>query len=154
MSALVDSQPADARSLDQAQRNALIVSAVLVDETWQVLSRYGDPIWEFRGRTTNRSVSRNKIDFNKVPEVFRELLRAIMYRYVRRGRFGSSRPGSKSDRKLFTVSIRFFRYLQQLKLDQLSAATPMVCAMYPRGNPMPTRSGGQIRPTAINNICW
>ena len=151
MSALVDSQPADARSLDQAQRNALIVSAVLVDETWQVLSRYGDPIWEFRGRTTNRSVSRNKIDFNKVPEVFRELLRAIMYRYVRRGRFGSSRPGSSQIERLFTVSIRFFRYLQQLKLDQLSAATPMVCAMYLHEyKSMPTRSGGQVRPTAIN----
>ena len=152
MSVLVESQPWDIRPLDQAQRDALIVSAVLVDGAWRVLSQYGDSAWRFHGGATNRAASKNQIDFNKVPEAFREQQKAMLYRYLRRGRFGNARASSGQVERLFTMSGLFLRFLEQLKLGRLSAATPMVCAMYVHEcRSRTTHTGKPVDPASIKN---
>jgi hypothetical protein len=130
VSALIDDQPTDVRALTNAERDALIISAVCVDGTWRILSRYGDMIWDVPGVTTNQAASITKHDFKRAPTAFIEVLKAIMYRYLRRGRFGTSAASGRQFGSMFTHLISFLRFLEKMKQDRLSAATPMLCSMY------------------------
>lgn len=151
MSLLIDSQPGDVRKLTGSERDALIVSAICVDGTWQVLSRYGDSIWEIRGATTNRAKSTNRHDFSKVPQEFREQLKAILYRYLRRGRFGEKKAGARQFRQLFVLALDFLRFVRKRGVVRLSAVTPMVCSMYVHEcRTRISRFGRVLAPVSIN----
>jgi integrase len=124
------SQPGDVRGLPESERDALIISATQVDGQWVILSRYGDDIWQLHGFTTNVPASKKRLDFGTVPPAFRPVMKALMYRYLRRGRNGVSRPKGAIMRQTFSNIGPFLRYLETLKLDHLGAVTPMVCATY------------------------
>lgn len=123
-------QPGDVRGLPESERDALIISATQVDGQWVILSRYGDDIWHLDGFTSNVPVSKKRLDFGTVPQAFRGVMKAMFYRYLRRGRRGAVRPKGSRVRGAFSDAIPFLRYLEALKLDHLGAATPMVCATY------------------------
>jgi integrase len=129
-SAFFAAQPGDVRGLSESERDTLIVSSIQIDGKWVILSRYGDDIWQLDGFTSNVEMSRKRLDFNKVPSAFREVMKAMLYRYLRRGRNNGMRPKGASMRILFQYSLPFLRHLQALKLDHIYAATPMVCATY------------------------
>ena len=123
-------QPSDMRGLTESERDALIISATQVDGQWVILSRYGDDTWHLDGFTTNAKPSHKRLDFGNFPPVFRTVMKAILYRYLRRGRRGVGRPKGHALRQLFSDARPFLRHLVALKLDHLGAVTPLICATY------------------------
>ena len=123
-------QPGDVCELPEAERDALIISSIQVDGKWIILSRYADNIWWLTGFTSNVKTSRKRLDFDTVPPAFREGMKAIFYRYLRRGRYGGARPKGGSIHTLFQFSKPFLRHLEALKIDRICAATPMICSLY------------------------
>ncbi|AYF88138.1 integrase [Pseudomonas sp. DY-1] len=123
-------QPSDARGLPEPERDALIISATQVDGQWVIRSRYGDNIWHLDGFTSNAQASRKWLDFSTVPPAFRAVMKAMLYRYLRRGRRGAVRPKGAMLQKNFCDARLFLRHLEALKIDQLGAVTPLVCKTY------------------------
>lgn len=121
-------QPGDVRGL--SERDALIISASQVDGQWVILSRYGDDIWQLDGFTSNTPASQKRLDFGLVPLAFRAVMKAMFYRYLRRGRRGAARPKGSSIKAIFHDVMPFLRHLEALKLDHIGAVTPLVCATY------------------------
>ena len=126
----VKSQPDEVRGLPESQRDTLIVSATQVDGQWVILSRYVDDVWQLDGLTSNVPPSHKRLDFGSVPQVFRAVMKAMLYRYLRRGRVGGGRPKGGALREFFIGSRLFLRYVEALKLDHLGAITPLICSTY------------------------
>lgn len=124
------SQPGDARDLPESERDALIISATQVDGQWVILSRYGDDIWHLDGFTSNVQVHRKRLDFSAVPEPFRAAMKAMFYRYLRRGRAHQQRPKGATVFGSFHNTLHFLRYLLTLGVDHLGAVTPFTCTSY------------------------
>lgn len=123
-------QPNDVYELAESERDALIISATKVGEHWVILSCYGDDTWQLDGFPNNISTSKTRLDFSIVPPVFRAVMKAALYRYLRSGRTDSGRPKGGIVRQLFFNAMIFLRHLKVLKLDHLGAVTPLVCASY------------------------
>ena len=123
-------QPGDVRGLPEDERDALIISATQLDGQWIILSRYCDDIWQLDGFTNNVGAGRRRLDFRTVPTAFRAVLKAIFYRYLRRGRSGLGRPKGSTLRTFFTKVKPFLQYLEALGLDHLGAVTPLICTTY------------------------
>ena len=123
-------QPGDVRELSEYERDALIITATKVDGEWVILSRYADDIWHLDGFTSNQSSYHRRLDFSRVPSAFRAVVKAMLYRYVLRGREGAGRPKGSTTVKLFNDAMPFLRHLEMLKLERLSAVTPMICTAY------------------------
>ncbi|AVZ17511.1 integrase [Pseudomonas aeruginosa] len=123
-------QPGDVRGLPESERDALIISAIQVDGQWVIRSRYGDDIWHLEGFTSNVKASGKRLDFGTVPPAFRAVMKAMLYRYLRRGRLGAKRPKGVALHQCFSNARPFLRHLEALKLDHLGAATPQICKAY------------------------
>lgn len=123
-------QPIDLRSVGHDERDRMVVAAIQVDGTWQILCRYGDDMWQIPGSATNSGTNGGRIHFLKIPAQFREVTKAILWRYLRKGREGAKRPSASSVRKLFDNALAFFRYLDRIKITQLSMVSPMTCSTY------------------------
>ena len=123
-------QPNDVHGLAESERDALIISATKVDGQWVIRSRYGDEKWQLEGFSTNVPPGKRGVDFGTVPPAFRAVMKAMLYRYIQRGRRGAGRPKGVIVRQWFCDVRPFLRHLEALKLHQLRMVTPMVCAAY------------------------
>lgn len=123
-------QPGDVRGLPKSERDALIITATQVGGKWIIISRYGDDIWQLDGFTSNVQANQRRLDFGRVPPAFRAVMKAMVYRYLRRGRRESGRPKGAAVRGVFSNAMPFLRHLGTLKLDHLGAVTPLICATY------------------------
>lgn len=124
------SQPVDVRGQSKTERDALIINATQVDGRWVILSKYGDDVWHLSGFTTNVPRATRLIDFSKIPESFISVMKAIVYRYLRRGR-GVGRPPKGGTLKSFFGNARpFLRYLEALNIRSFGAVNAMICANY------------------------
>jgi len=128
--ARIAAQPDSVRSLPDAERDRLIISAVKVNGTWVIKSLYGHDVWELTGAPSNRAAGHTRLDFSRVPKAFRSVVKEVMYRYSVRGREGSARPAATTMVVLLGRLLPFLRHLAALKLEHLGSVTPMVCAMY------------------------
>lgn len=124
------SQPADVRGLPETKRDALIVTATQVDGRWVIISQYGDDIWQLNGFTSNVGKADRLLDFSKIPETFQSVMKAMTYRYLRRGRNLGKRPKGGTLANFFSNARLFVRYLQTLNIPNFGAVTPMTCANY------------------------
>lgn len=118
------------KGLGADDRDALIVSMRKVDGTWIIASRYGDDVWWPSGSTTNTAKCRTKLDFAVVPEVFRDVTKAMVYRFMRRGRDGRMRPSAAHLVRTLTNMKLFLSYVHGLGITSLSSITPLVCSTY------------------------
>lgn len=125
-----DSLPANVKELTESERDALIVSSIQVNSHKVILSRYGDDIWLLNGFTSNSLNSKSRLNFNRLPPQFRTVMKAILYRYLYRGRAGQKRPRGITLFQFFGHAQFFLRHLNTLKITNFSAVTPMVCATY------------------------
>lgn len=124
------SQPNDVRRMNSLERDQLIVSFVRVNGICLTRSHYGDQVWHLIGGTTNQAESHKTINFSGVPVDFQACCKQLMYRYIRRGRDLGVVPSAATIFSKFTHVVRFFNYLESLRIDDLSKVTPMVCANY------------------------
>ncbi|MCQ9471129.1 integrase [Pseudomonas alliivorans] len=123
-------QPDDVRGLQTCELDALIITAIQVDGQWVILSRYGDDIWQLNGVSNNTAPNQKRLNFCTVPPVFRAAMKAILYRYLRRGRRGTGRPKGRMMRQMFSGVLSFLRYLEALTIYHLGAVTPLICVNY------------------------
>lgn len=128
--ARLTSQPGDVRGVPESERDTLIISATQIDGQWVILSSYADDIWQLDRFSSNVPANKKRLDFRTVPQAFRAVMKAILYRYLRRGRSGASRPKGAHLRETLSHARTFLRHLEALKLDHLGAVTPLVCATY------------------------
>lgn len=128
--ATITAQPGDVRELSDSERDKLIITATQVDGKWIIRSRYGDDSWQLNGFPNNVPTNKRQINFGTVPPAFRAAMKAIFYRYLRRGRSGADRPRGATVCELFNGSLPFLRHLDALKLGRLGAANPMIAATY------------------------
>lgn len=128
--AAITAQPGDVRGLSDSERDRLIITANQVDGHWVIISRYGDDVWYLTGFPKNVALSDRRIAFDTVPPVFRQVVKAVFYRYLRRGRDGTDRPRGATITGLFTGLSPFLRHLDSLKLNQLGSVTPIIAATY------------------------
>ena len=130
--ATITAQPGDVRGLSDSEQDRLIISANQVDGHWVIISRYGDDVWYLNGFPKNVAISDRRIAFDTVPPVFRQVVKAVFYRYLRRGREAGARPRGATITGLFTGLSPFLRHLDALKLSQLGSVTPVLAATYVR----------------------
>ncbi len=130
LSPMITAQSGDVRGLSNKERDKLIITASQVDGHWVILSRYGDDVWHLSGFPANIPIKGRRICFDTVPPPFREIMKAVFYRFLRRGRDGTDRPRGGTIIGLFNGLSPFIRHLDALKISQLSSVTPMIAAMY------------------------
>ncbi|HDV6325016.1 TPA: hypothetical protein RJR39_001055 [Burkholderia cenocepacia] len=123
-------QPLTVQGVPEQERDALIISTQKVSGYWIVLSHYRDDRWQVAGQPTNTIPSVQGIDFGKIPEIYRATMKAILYRYICRGRSGQKRPSARSIVKLAGDAIPFLRHLERLGIARLADVTPVVCSVY------------------------
>lgn len=126
----IESQFNDVRGLTEGARDALIVCAIRVEGKWVVRSRYGDDSWQFVDLPSNIQPSHGRLDFHRVPPTFRAVMKAIMYRYMHRGREGQLKPKGGTLGNFFDSAIPFLRYLDSLKVAHLRAINPIIFLNY------------------------
>lgn len=118
------------RGLAHQERDALIISTRTIEGRRVVLSRYADGQWQLIGQPTNRSPAEQTLNFDVISPVWRAPMKAILYRYLCRGREGQKRPSPRAVVKLFRDACPFLRHLDRLGITRLADVTPMVCAVY------------------------
>ncbi|CRM47875.1 MULTISPECIES: hypothetical protein [Pseudomonas] len=123
-------QPSDVRGLSNSERDKLIITATQVDGQWIIRSRYGDDVWHLEGFPSNVRASSRRLNFSSMPPAFRAVMKAILYRYIRRGRLEAGRPRGNTIRDLANNMQPFLRHLEKLDIANLGAVTPLIAATY------------------------
>lgn len=142
-------QPVDVRPLKGPERDDLIVSISDVDGQPVVLSRYGDNTWFAPSRTTNVRVSTASLRFLMLPEQFRPVCKAVMYRYSRRGLDGR-RPPAQSHQVSTMANIKpFLLHLCRLGIRRLADVTPLACSTYVQASRERRTRGRLMKPAAL-----
>ncbi|MEQ7921283.1 hypothetical protein ABQX22_18960 [Xanthomonas sp. WHRI 1810A] len=126
----ITAQPGDVRGLPESERDKLIITVTQIDGQWIILSRYIDDIWQLHGLPSNVVASKRQLNFTMVPPPFRASMKAIIYRYMKRGRLDGDRPKGATIRRYFDNAIPFLRYLDRLGIDRLGAVTALIAAAY------------------------
>lgn len=145
-------QPGDVLSILPIERDRLIVTMRRVSGVFKVLSVYGDDIWWLAGTTTSTAKSRTKLDFSRVPLPLRDVSKAMMYRYLRRGGRKARRPGASAVSNAFIDIGYFVGYIHGLGITRLCDITPMTCLAYVQFSRAKFRTfGGRARtPDPVN----
>lgn len=130
MSTVRISDPDDLQDLARHEQDALVISSRTIAGRCIVLSRYGDSRWHLVGQPTNKSPGDQTLNFDVISPALRTTTKAILYRYLARGREGQRRPSPRAVVKLFRDVRPFLRHLDHLGITGLADVTPMVCAVY------------------------
>ena len=145
-------QPDDVPTLSDSERDRLIISAVQVDGVWVIRSHYGDDRWHLVGGPTNQDAAHKVIGFARVPAAYRSVLKAMMYRYLTRGREGRVKPSTATAVSAFASLLPFLDHLDSLRLKHLGAVTPLVCSTYVAACKAERQTGKQGKPLSAANL--
>ncbi len=124
----------------------MVISSRTIEGRCIVLSRYADNPWHLVGQPTNKSPAEQTLNFGVISNAWRAPMKAILYRYLCRGREGQKRPSPRAVVKLFRDVCPFLRHLDHLGINRLADVTPMVCAVYAdacRNHRQPEPAGGR-----------
>lgn len=140
-------QPLHVTGLSVDARDQLIITLKKVDGRWIVISRYGEANWKLNTPTTNSRSTDSKLDFNMIPETFRDTVKAVMYRYMRRGRAGQKRPGSGQLKKVHRDISAFCGYLSTVGVNRFADITEFTASTYVQAmkEPRDWRQFGRVR---------
>ena len=116
--------------LADAAHDDAIVSTRTVDGQLVILSRYKDAKWRLVGQPTNKAPSMREVDFDTIPLCFREVMKAIVWRYMRRGREGKKLPSPRGVSKLLVDARPFLQHLNELKVARFADVTTLTCSVY------------------------
>lgn len=107
-----------------------VISTRNVDGQIVVVSRYSDLKWLLTGQPTNATASTNYADFGAVADRWRSPMKAILWRYMQRGREGKKKPAARSVLKLLSDAKSFLEHLDRLGITRLCDVTPFACSLY------------------------
>lgn len=112
--------------------NAVITGMRLEDGSYHVLSRCGDNTWILPDSLfpAGTEDSRKKLNFTRVPSVFRETLRACTMSFMLAGIEGRRRPKGGTIYHFFTTTVLFLDWLTGLQVGRLRDMTPLIGQQY------------------------
>ena len=112
--------------------DAIITGMRLDNGSYHVLSRYGDLFWTLPDALFASGTKDNakKLNFDRVPPAFRDLMRACMARYMLSGIEGRVRPRGGTIVKLMTAAASYLTWLDDRGIERLGDATPLVAQQY------------------------
>lgn len=147
---LLAEQPLSAAEVTFEQRRKIVISAVVRDDgTTEVLSFYGDlkwKLWPFI-KVSNASTNEKTIDWACIPEQFREVCKAVVYRYWMVGIPGWKPPGVKFLRTLVQNLSVFTRYLEGCtNIHSMADVHPIHIANYVHEQ----KSTKRLKPSSLN----
>ena len=126
----VDSQPNTLRGMSSSEMESLLVSTLKIDGQCHVLSRYGDDVWYLEGGTTNRASSSRALNFLAIPHEYRGTIKALMYRYMRRGRRLQRRPGPRALVTFLEELAIFLKHASARGAKCVKDISPVICSTY------------------------
>ncbi|WP_219134922.1 hypothetical protein [Janthinobacterium sp. UMAB-60] len=124
------SQPDDVITTSLDEREKLIISMRRIDGFPKIISIYEDDVWWLTGSPASTSKSVCKIDFSAVPSPLRDVTKAIIYRYLRRGVRNARRPQAATASATFTDISYFLNFVHSLGISKLRDISPMTCSAY------------------------
>ncbi|GLC96447.1 integrase [Cupriavidus sp. TA19] len=129
---LLVEQPLSVAGLDELTRRNVVISAVSDGGKERVLSRYGDLVWEMWPfvTTTNVHESAKRLNWSRIPEQFREVSKAILFRYWRVGTEGSTPPGVARLQHFLGNLAVFSRYLEFVSIASFADVRPIHISNY------------------------
>jgi hypothetical protein len=93
-----------------------------------VLSRYGDPIWDFTPYSRAANAGRSLlIRWSKCPSGFVPAIKSILHRYWMTGRPGGIRPTVTTIVIHFYAIARFLQWVKNLGAQRLADISPFHC---------------------------
>lgn len=110
--------------------DATIISSYIMEGRRVVVSRYGDERWLFVNTPTNQPKGCRQVYFKRFPERFRPVVKAVLYRYMTRGRVGMDRPTDRVIVKLASDLKPFIDYLASLGIARLGDIRAETCQGY------------------------
>ena len=113
------------------------------DGTYIVVSRYGDDRWQLVGGATNAIASSKTIKFDRVPACFKAETKAMLYRYIFKGREGLGKPSILTVQQTFNSIVTFLTWLAKRSVTTLSAITPLHCINYAQDCKAYRKSNGE-----------
>jgi integrase len=125
-----DSSRLDAREFSDADLSSAVVETIQVDGQWIIYSRYGDDYWKLTDLPSNVPDSQRYLNFLKVPLEFQGTMKAIMFRYKRRGREGQRPAKGSTLVNFFRQTLPFLRHLESINIKCFSAITPSIMINY------------------------
>lgn len=130
---LLAEQPLSVADIFPDQRQSIVISAIIDSYgNTHVLSRYGDLTWEMWPffAQSNVNQAQKKIDWERIPENFREVCKAVTYRYWMVGLPGSKPPAAASLRNFLNHLVVFTRYLKGLGIGSMASVRPLHLSNY------------------------
>lgn len=148
---LLIEQPLSVAGLDETTRRDVVISAVIDSGQERVLSRYGDLVWEMWPfvNTPNTPDSNTRLNWSRIPEPFREVSKAIVFRYWRVGTEGSTAPGVARLQHFLDHLAVFCRYLESGGVASFADVHPIHITNYVQAQ----KDKGQVTGTLASKFC-
>ncbi|MCP3712374.1 site-specific integrase [Paraburkholderia sp. CNPSo 3274] len=148
---LLIEQPLSVAGLDETTRRNVVISAVIDSGQERVLSRYGDLVWEMWPfvSTPNTPDSNTRLNWSRIPEPFREVSKATVFRYWRVGTEGSTPPGVARLQHFLDHLAMFFRYLESTGVASFADVHPIHITNYVQAQ----KDGGHVTGTLASKFC-
>src|SRR6266704_2498126 len=120
---LLAQQPLTATLLADSDRDAIVISAVIDERGHRhVLSCFGDVVWEMWPffEQANVPASGKRLNWSRIPEQFRDAVKAVLYRYWVTGMPDCAPPSANTLKTSFEALLPLLRYLKERHLTALS----------------------------------
>lgn len=138
-------------TLPRDERDALVISSRIVDGQTVVVSRYSEDIWFLHGQPTNRGRADTYINFLELPTCFRDIMRAVVFRYLRRGRKGGRTPSDRAVIKLVVDAKPFLKHIEVLGLRIFSEIGKDACLSYVEACRQHRVRGRPLKPATMSH---
>src|SRR5437867_1373634 len=129
---LLASQPLSVAGLEDAARDAIVISAVRRGDEPIIISLYGDDLWELWPYFEQSNVQRceKRIDWSTMRPSFVPGTKAILYRYWVAGTPGLVRPVARSIRSYFYSRQVFVKWLEKMAIRRFAEIRPLHIAAF------------------------
>ena len=132
---LLAAQPVSSKGLSESEKSNIVVSAVAdMDGSNHVLSRFGDPIWDFRPYFEQSNVADGQKYIPWPGDCSQELVddcKAVLYAWFKRGLPGSKPPVAMGICQAAIASaIPMMRWLTALNIKRFNQVKPIHVANY------------------------
>jgi site-specific recombinase XerC len=132
---LLAAQPASSKGLSESERSNIVVSAVAdMDGSNHVLSRFGDPVWDFRPYFEQSNVADGQKYIPWPEDCSQELVddcKVVLYVWFKRGLPGSKPPVAMGICQTAIASaIPMMRWLTALNIKRFDQVRPIHVANY------------------------
>ena len=132
---LLAAQPASSKGLSESEKSNIVVSAVAdMDGSNHVLSRFGDPVWDFRPYFEQSNVADGQKYIPWPEDCSQELVddcKVVLYVWFKRGLPGSKPPGAMGICQTAIASaIPMMRWLTALNIKRFDQVRPIHVANY------------------------